>query len=91
MELTIEKLCCFSRSIHKWLIWIKYISWLYYSNEMGLINQWEDVTSLECNETANSTTISAGNSTGNSTCFHTGLEILDYYGFKTVRRKKFVC
>ncbi|CAF4991593.1 unnamed protein product, partial [Rotaria socialis] len=35
-----------AKTIPNWLIWIKYLSWLYYSNEMALINQWEDVKSL---------------------------------------------
>ncbi|CAF5055546.1 unnamed protein product, partial [Rotaria socialis] len=37
---------------------------------MALINQWEDVKSLECNQV------------GNGTCYRTGNDILDYYGFK---------
>lgn len=43
---------------------------------MALINQWQDVTSLECNQV------------GNATCFRTGLDILNYYGFSTVRRNR---
>ena len=61
-----------SRSIHDWLIWIKYISWLYYANEMGLINQWTDVTTIECDATEN------------TACFNNGDEILAHYGFKEV-------
>ncbi|CAM4904796.1 unnamed protein product [Rotaria socialis] len=59
-----------AKTIPNWLIWIKYLSWLYYSNEMALINQWEDVKSLDCNQV------------GNRTCYRTGNDILDYYGFK---------
>ncbi len=44
---------------------------------MGLINQWEDVTSLECNVA------------GNTTCFHNGTDILNYYGFSEVCEKNF--
>jgi hypothetical protein len=40
---------------------------------MGLINQWEAVTSLDCNQI------------GNATCFKTGIDVLNYYGFKQVR------
>jgi hypothetical protein len=72
-----EKFYLFSRSIHEWLIWIKYLSWLFYSNEMALINQWEDVTSLECNQS------------GNTTCYRTGDDILNHYGFEKVCRKNF--
>ncbi len=73
----------FSRSIPNWLIWIKYLSWLYYANEMALVNQWEDVTSLGC--TTNST--SSSNSTG---CFQTGNDVINYYGFSKVCRKKYI-
>ncbi|CAF4348488.1 unnamed protein product [Rotaria sp. Silwood2] len=59
-----------TKTIPNWLVWLKFLSWLYYSNEMALINQWEDVQSLECNQP------------GNSTCFRTGNDIIDYYGFK---------
>jgi hypothetical protein len=44
---------------------------------MALINQWKDVTSLECNQV------------GNATCFQTGNDIIAYYGFDKVRRKKY--
>ncbi len=44
---------------------------------MAQINQWEDVTSLECDQT------------GNSTCFQTGNDIINYYGFSTVCRNKY--
>ncbi|CAF0935940.1 unnamed protein product [Rotaria sp. Silwood1] len=59
-----------TKTIPNWLIWIKYLSWLYYSNEMALINQWEDVQSLECDQASN------------STCFHNGDDVLNYYGFQ---------
>ncbi|CAF0893876.1 unnamed protein product [Adineta steineri] len=58
-----------AKTIPNWLIWIKYLSWLYYTNEMALINQWEDVKSLECNAGAN------------TTCFGNGTDIINYYGF----------
>jgi hypothetical protein len=51
---------------------------------MALINQWEDVTSLGC--TTNST--SGSNSTG---CFQTGIDVINYYGFSQVCRKKYIC
>ncbi len=64
------------------------MSWLYYANEMGLINQWKDVTYLECDQTGNFTGNSTSNSTGNSTstsgCYHNGKEVLDHFGFSEV-------
>ena len=68
-----------SRTISNVVIWIKYISWLYYSNEMAMINQWRDVTYLECNQPAN------------MTCISNGLEIIAYYGFNIVRKIVFFC
>ena len=63
---------CLFRTIPNWLIWLKYISWLYYGNEMALINQWKDVTSIDCG------TASA------DACFKNGTDVLNYYGFKEV-------
>jgi hypothetical protein len=73
-EMNIDKFYCLSRTVPNWLIWLKYLSWLYYSNEMGLINQWKDVTSLECNQN------------GNLTCFRNGTDVLNYYGFEQVSK-----
>lgn len=39
---------------------------------MALINQWRDVTDLGCNATAN------------ATCFRTGIDVINYYGFSIV-------
>lgn len=33
----------FIRSTPDYLIWLKYISWFYYGNEMLVVNQWKDV------------------------------------------------
>jgi len=41
---------------------------------MAMINQWRDVTYLECNQPAN------------MTCISNGLEIIAYYGFNIVRK-----
>ncbi|CAF0826300.1 unnamed protein product [Adineta ricciae] len=59
-----------AKTIPNWLIWLKYISWLYYGNEMGLINQWKDVTSIDC-----------GTAPADA-CFKNGTDVLNYYGFK---------
>lgn len=36
----------FNRSTPDYLIWLKYISWFYYGNEMLVVNQWEDVDNI---------------------------------------------
>ena len=43
---------------------------------MGLVNQWEDVTSLECNQV------------GNATCFRNGTDVLNYFSFTRVCERK---
>lgn len=42
----ILKFCLFNRSTPDYLIWLKYISWFYYGNEMLVVNQWEDVDNI---------------------------------------------
>ncbi|XP_015785595.1 protein white-like isoform X2 [Tetranychus urticae] len=37
-----------NRTIPKWINWIKYFSWFYYSNEILTVNQWRDVTHIDC-------------------------------------------
>ncbi|XP_048768264.2 protein white-like isoform X1 [Ostrea edulis] len=37
-----------SGSIPDYLVWMKYISWFSYGNEMMVINQWEDVSTISC-------------------------------------------
>lgn len=37
-----------SGSTPDYLIWLKYISWFYYGNEMLVVNQWEDVDNIRC-------------------------------------------
>ncbi|CAG0879464.1 unnamed protein product [Darwinula stevensoni] len=37
-------------SVPSYLIWVKYISWFYYGNEILMINQWKGVEKIECGE-----------------------------------------
>ncbi|CAF1073260.1 unnamed protein product [Adineta steineri] len=59
-----------TNSIPKWLIWLHYISWPYYTDELLSINQWADVKSFDCNPM------------GNTTCLRNGDDVLAYYNFK---------
>ena len=46
------------RSIPVWLVWLKYLSWFLYSNELLMINQWDGVE-MDCDRP-----FLPGNSTG---------------------------
>lgn len=35
-----------NRSTPDYLIWLKYLSWFSYGNEMLVVNQWEDVKNI---------------------------------------------
>ncbi|XP_025016854.1 protein white isoform X5 [Tetranychus urticae] len=37
-----------NRTIPKWINWLKYFSWFHYSNEILTVNQWRDVTHIDC-------------------------------------------
>ncbi|CAF0898548.1 unnamed protein product [Brachionus calyciflorus] len=54
-------------SIPKYFIWLRYLSWFSYSNELILINQWKGIQNISC---PNGTT---------SFCFSNGEQIIDYY------------
>ncbi len=64
------------RSGQKWLNWIKYISWFYYANESSIINQWDDVDNLSCE-----------NGDPGLACRRNTTDILAVVGFDKVRKK----
>ncbi|KAL1497603.1 hypothetical protein ABEB36_008533 [Hypothenemus hampei] len=57
-------------SIPIYFEWLSYLSWFKYGNEALLINQWNNVTNIQCPP-------------GNSTCPKNGRVILEYYNFKS--------
>ncbi|CAF0976526.1 unnamed protein product [Adineta ricciae] len=59
-----------NQSGQEWLKWIKYLSWFYYSNEALIINQWEDVDNLPCE-----------NLDPGLPCYHNGDEIIELVAF----------
>lgn len=68
-----------SGTIPDYFIWMKYLSWFQYSNELLMLNQWEDVTNIACDR--NITTPSPGmNSTGGGAggqpCFPDGKTVI---------------
>ena len=56
-----------NESIPKYFIWLRYLSWFSYSNEIILVNQWKGVRNITCPESAN------------GFCFTSGEQIIDYY------------
>lgn len=60
-------------SVPDYFIWLKYLSWFKYSNELLVVNQWENVDHIGCNR--NTTASGAG------CAFSTGADVLDYMGF----------
>ncbi|KAJ8314087.1 hypothetical protein KUTeg_008648 [Tegillarca granosa] len=68
-----------TRTIPDYFIWMKYLSWFQYSNELLMLNQWEDVTNIACDR--NITIPSPGmNSTGGGAggqpCFPDGKTVI---------------
>ncbi|XP_046580538.1 protein white-like [Haliotis rubra] len=66
-------------SVPVYFIWLKYISWFQYANEVLSVNQWENVHSLECGP-------SNGTLPGNGTdspqrCYRDGQDVLNYLNF----------
>jgi len=37
----------FFSQIPGWLVWLKYLSWFYYANELLCVNQWQFVDHFE--------------------------------------------
>ena len=56
-----------------YFVWLKYISWLNYSNELIIMNQWEGIDKIDCPE-------------GSTICFNTGDNIISYLGIKKVSK-----
>lgn len=53
-----------------YFIWLKYLSWIGYANEILNVNQWEGVKFDDCRE--------------NATCFHTGEQYLETISMEKV-------
>ena len=56
-------------TVPPYFIWVKYLSWLGYANEVLLVNQWDGVRNITCVE--------------NYSCrFKTGDDVLTVFGMK---------
>ncbi|KAK7111238.1 protein white-like [Littorina saxatilis] len=58
-------------SVPVYFIWLKYLSWFKYANELLTVNQWEDVTSIDCG--SNSTLVPCQ--------YRNGADVLRYISF----------
>ena len=67
-----------NESVPDWLIWLKYLSWYKYSNEILIINQWEGIT-IDCPQ-FNSSDVSNATVSGKS-CIPDGDGVIEFYGF----------
>lgn len=80
----------FYRSTPDYLIWLKYLSWFSYGNEMLVVNQWDDVTHISTYKikhkvTYITCTTQSLNWRGNSYC------IWNLFMLNTVRKKQCIC
>ncbi|XP_060575750.1 protein white-like isoform X2 [Ruditapes philippinarum] len=62
-----------SDSVPVYFIWLEYLSWFKYSNELLMVNQWDDVDMLSCD--SNST------SPVDSCHFHNGKQVILYLNY----------
>lgn len=62
-----------SDSVPVYFIWLEYLSWFKYANELLTVNQWENIDSLECD----------GNSTSpvDSCHYHNGHQVIKYLNY----------
>jgi ABC-type multidrug transport system permease subunit len=58
-------------SVPDYFIWLQYLSWLGYTNEILVVNQWEGVDSIECGANA-------------TRCFNNGQDVIDSLKMKNV-------
>jgi hypothetical protein len=67
-------------SIPSYFIWLRYLSWFGYANELLVVNQWSGVENISC--PSNATTIGMN---GPMFCFTKGEQIINYLKVKPVR------
>nr|QNH67904.1 ATP-binding cassette transporter subfamily G-like protein 5 [Brachionus rotundiformis] len=60
-----------------YFIWLKYISWFFYTNEITNVYLWRNVDSIPCTKNSNNSNVCAENG-----CFENGQEFLEANGFK---------
>ncbi|XP_060597874.1 protein white-like [Ruditapes philippinarum] len=68
-------------SVPVYFIWLEYLSWFKYSNEMIAINQWENVDSIPCANRNTSATPGVTQKQSNKCLFDNGEDVIDYLNF----------
>ncbi|XP_071102630.1 protein white-like [Haliotis cracherodii] len=66
-------------SVPVYFIWLKYLSWFQYANEVLSVNQWENVDHLECG--GNNGTFPGNGTDGSQRCYKDGKDVLNYLNF----------
>lgn len=67
-------------SIPVYFIWLEYLSWFKYANELVAVNQWENVDKIPCER--NGTTPKDGSQPGPNRClYNSGQDVIDYLNF----------
>lgn len=59
------------RSVPSYFIWLKYLSWFNYANELLTVNQWDGITSISCPE-------------GSLRCYRNGDDVINYLNMSKV-------
>ena len=74
-------------SIPVYFVWLEYLSWFKYANEIYFINQWHNFGEIVCEYSSpiNGTVPNEGNGTDSSSrCFKDGESVLEAYSYNVV-------
>ena len=63
-----------NRTVPVYFIWLKYLSWLGYGNEILVINQWDNIRNITCDR---------------EPCISNGTQIISYLNMKQVVKFSF--
>ncbi|KAL5007661.1 hypothetical protein ScPMuIL_016467 [Solemya velum] len=71
-------------SVPDYFIWLEYLSWYKYANELLIVNQWKDVDSIVCDTPGGAPMGNASlptNGTSGTRCFPNGNAVIQYMNF----------
>ncbi|KAL5006434.1 hypothetical protein ScPMuIL_015240 [Solemya velum] len=69
-------------TIPDYLSWMQYLSWIKYAMTLLFINQWEEITFIECNKAPVVLEMTNGTVMAPSQCFRNGAEVLQAMHFE---------